>query len=350
MVSFFFRVLCKLYEYLLRGYTVFAFGCTSDASEILVSSLSPLQQEIQNKLDFNHQETSSSRGTVLVIVPFKDQWSVTQTCLESLVRQRLPETVSLRVVLVDNLSVEERTRSGMNRAETEWPSLNIKTLRAPYAFNYSRMNNDAARAVSSEEISWVLFLNNDVELINADVIAKMVDALTLHQELGVIGSTLLYPDHAVQHLFAVPGVKIVAAHPLKRSLLAQSSVWKAKSLRVVPAVTGALMMLRFQDFKAVGMFDEEFPTLGQDIDLCLKLFKTRRLAPAVLTMDAAIHHESKTKKGGFSRTEIERFYRLWSRDVKNYALYSQRFSRWSEAPVFHLGSSEPDYPWDKVLP
>lgn len=349
MVRLFVRVLCKSYEYLLRGYTVAAFGYKADASEILVASLTPLQRELQRKIE-QRPIINSPAGTVVVIIPFKDQWSLTQTCLNSLACQILPEGLSLRVVLVDNGSVEEATSSGLNQAASRWPMLEIKHLKAPYVFNYSRLNNDAVRSTLSEAPTSILFLNNDVELLDQSIITSMTKVLMSYPEIGVVGATLLYPDRSLQHLFAVPGIKIVAAHPLKRSVLSASSAWKSKPLRVVPAVTGALMMVRTSDFQDVGMFDEDLPTLGQDIDLCLKMFKVKGLVPTVLTVDAAIHHESKTKKTGFLRHEVERFYLRWRADIKAYPLYSSRFSRWSESPVFRLGANEPAYPWEKIIP
>lgn len=348
MVRLLVRVLCKIYEGLLRGYTAAAFGCKADASEILVASLAPLQLELQQKLD-QRSLVIPSAGTVLVIIPFKDQWAMTEACLESLAQQILPDGVRLRVVLVDNCSVEEATFSGLTQAEQRWPTLRIKTFKAAYAFNYSRLNNDAVRAVLAEEPASILCLNNDVELLDPSVIGLMTKVLASHSEVGIVGATLLYPDRSLQHLFAVPGVKIVAAHPLKHTVLKPSSAWQSRPLRVVPAVTGALMMVRTGDFLDVGMFDEDLPTLGQDIDLCLKMFKLKGLVSTVLTRDAAIHHESKTKKSGFSKPEVERFYQRWRTDMKTYPLYSQRFSRWSERPLFHIGVNEPDYPWNKII-
>lgn len=346
MTRFVVRILCKCYEYLLRAYTNFVFDSKGDPSRILVESLSPLQQAHQTQID-GRPVVREFSGEILVVVPFKDRWDLTEKCLESLAKQALPSGSLLHVVLADNNSSEESTKMGIASVRNRWPTIRFSFFTASYEFNYSRINNDAVRNFSTPETKWVVFLNNDVELRTAAVLSQMVGVSETYPEVGPVGATLVFPNHEIQHIFAVPGVKIVAAHPLKYVRLNHHSEWLNRPVRVVPAVTGALMLMRLKDFQAVGMFDEELATLAQDIDLCLTCFAKLRLVPAVLTEKVAIHHESKTKKGGFSRTEIERFYQRWS-DLDQFPLYSERFSRWSEVPVLKM-VRERAYPWRKII-
>ncbi len=350
------RIVCKIYEYVLRAYSFVFFVVFSkrmnrnanDPSLILCENLTPLQNEIQGKLT-QLRQTISPVGEVLIVIPFRDRWDLTEACLESLNSQVFSSQLSVRTILVDNNSTESETLAQVSTSPQRWPELKIECLKAAYEFNYSKLNNDAVRRFANIETKWILFLNNDVEFVDHSILTRMIEALALHSDVGVVGCTLLYPDRTIQHLFAAPGVKIVAAHPLKHEVLRPGNAWEQRSLRVVPAVTGAVMLLRASDFSAVGMFDEALPTLGQDIDLCLSIFAKLRLVPAVVTTTSVIHHESKTKKAGFKRAEIELIYKKWDEKIFDSSLYSQRFSRWSEKPVLQPFQNELRYPWHLIV-
>ena len=61
-------------------------------------------------------------------------------------------------------------------------------------FNFSSINNSAVRCFS-EEISSFLFMNNDIEAIEAGWLENMRDLLG-RREVGIVGATLLYPSTA----------------------------------------------------------------------------------------------------------------------------------------------------------
>lgn len=342
------RLLCKVYELLITIYTVLRRGLEQDRSQILVDLYSSDQARLQIDLDVAMAGPASVEGELLVIIPFRDRWDLTASCLESLANQVIPPALSLKVILVDNRSVEPETAAAMSASKNKYPSLAIETLRAVYSFNFSKLNNDGFKAFKTAKTKWVLFLNNDVQLIEKDLLVRMSGCLQSVQSIGAVGCTLLYPTGSIQHLFATPGCKIIAAHPLKGVPSNQPLKWFDKLVRPVPAVTGALMMLRAADFDAVGMFDESLPTLGQDIGLCLDVARKLGKFSAVITKPSAIHHESMTKAPSFPKHEVRFFYDKYGDVLKSRPLYSPRLSRWSEKPLLAL-PCEPKYPVLSVI-
>jgi GT2 family glycosyltransferase len=249
----------------------------------------------------------------------------------------------MKVVLVDNGSTSPETVQGMKAARSHYPSLMIETLRADYPFNFSKLNNDGFRNCKNVGTRFVLFLNNDIELLGNDTIQKMAICLTNIPDAGVVGSTLLYPEGNIQHLFAAPGVKIIAAHPLKGTPFNQLTDWFEKPMRPVPAVTGAVMMLRAEDFERVGMFDEALPTLGQDVVLCARVLQKLQKFSVVLTKADVLHHESVTKSVSFPAAELKLIYDRYGDALNSKTFFNHVFSRWSERPLIAL-------PWELSYP
>jgi GT2 family glycosyltransferase len=327
------RILCKLYECVLRLYTLIRRGPESDLSKILVDYYTEAQTKAQLIIDQKLNESAQLEGELLVIIPFKDRWDLTSACLRTLNEQSLPSKISTRVVLVDNGSIDLETNIGVSSASKNYTNIKIESLKADYSFNFSKLNNDAFTRYSSEATRWVLFLNNDIELNDKLIISRMMSCLESIPEVGAVGCTLLYPDRRIQHLFAAPGVKLIAAHPLKGVPYNDALSWFQKPARPVPAVTGAVMMLRAKDFEVVGMFDEALATIGQDIVLsCLVSEKLSKFNVSLKT-SGVIHHESPTKKVSFSKDELRHAYDEYAEYLYSDRYHSRRFSRWSEPPA-----------------
>jgi GT2 family glycosyltransferase len=192
----------------------------------------------------------------------------------------------------------------------------------------------------------LLFLNNDVELRNPESLQQAVSFACQTPDCGAVGITLLYPDQRIQHIFAAPGVKIVAAHPFKgrnRSLLKN---WSAFA-RQVPAVTGAFLLVSLEHFKKAGGFDENLPTVGQDIDLCLNLQKMG-LRNWALPYIEAIHWESASRQHArIDFGEVRYIYEKWQNFLTRNPEYPIDISRFSEQPA-KIFFREGKYPYEKL--
>ena len=79
-------------------------------------------------------------------------------------------------------------------------------IQIPGAFNYSAICNRAAKATDGP---FLVFLNNDVEILEPGWIARLI-AFAARPDVGAVGAKLLYPDGTVQHAGVVLGVRGVA--------------------------------------------------------------------------------------------------------------------------------------------
>jgi GT2 family glycosyltransferase len=195
----------------------------------------------------------------------------------------------------------------------------IRMIEWKEAFNYSAVNNWAVTRTNGEVL---LFLNNDIEVINADWLEQML-MHALRPEIGMVGAKLCYPDDTIQHAGIVLGIGGVAGHGHKRFPRTSPGYFgQLVQVRNVLAVTAACAMVRRSVFEEVKGFDPNYILAFGDVDLCLKIYESgyRNLWTPFAEL---YHHESKTrgyedtsgKQLRFTR-EVRYFKQKWAHQLK----------------------------------
>ncbi|MDB5071261.1 MAG: putative glycosyltransferase, partial [Candidatus Eremiobacteraeota bacterium] len=225
---------------------------------------------------------------VCVIVPTRDRADLLGPCIASLFeRTAYPD---FEVLVVDNGSREAATLELLAQWERREPN-RFRVLRDPAPFNYSRLNNEAARATTAP---FVVLLNNDTEVIAPDWMEAMLGQARRPQ-IGAVGALLLYSDGTVQHGGVVLGILGLAGHAHR--YLPGNTVGYHGTLELDTnylAVTGACLMVEKKKYFAVGGLDEALAVSYNDVDLCLKL---RRAGYRNVFVPRAklYHYESKSR-------------------------------------------------------
>jgi len=168
----------------------------------------------------------------------------------------------------------------------------VKVLSYPKPFNYSAINNFAAREAQGELL---LLLNNDVEIKDPRWLSEMVVQFD-RPDVGVVGKKLLWPNGLVQHGGVVVGVNGLAAHAFNDCWTDDPGYMGLNRLdREQSAVTAACLMIRKEDFLAVGGLDEtHLPVTFNDVDLCLKI-RGQGKRVVLTARFPLIHHESASR-------------------------------------------------------
>lgn len=137
---------------------------------------------------------------------------------------------------------------------------------------FSGANNLGFRSARAEH---VLFMNSDILPCAKGWAGKLLKQFFETPNVGILGATLLYEDETVQHR----GMEFckdpshdgiwMNYHPQKGFPL---SLCDQFSIRKVPSVTGACMLMKKSDFAKVHGFDSSY-ILGdfEDSDLCLRV-------------------------------------------------------------------------------
>jgi GT2 family glycosyltransferase len=221
----------------------------------------------------------SIRGTprVVVIVPTRDRLDLLRPCLESVARSTYQNH---EVLVVDNDSQEPDTL-------TYLASLPHRVARYPGAFNYSKMMNASVGVAGDPE--FVVFLNNDTEVIAPDWIEAMLEH---GQRPGVaaVGARLLFRSGEPQH----EGIMIGLGGSPARNV-AHDYFDLGRTVRNCSAVTAACMLTRTEVLRELGGFEERFQVAWGDVDLCLRA--REKGYEIVYTPHAVLYHEEGSSRG-----------------------------------------------------
>ena len=240
----------------------------------------------------------ANSARVSIIVPTRDAHAMLSKCLNSIFS--LSTYRNIQVICADNDTEDAKALALMRRP-------GVDRVLCPGKFNFSRVNNQAAKAAEGE---FLLFLNNDVEVVTRD----WIEQLLFHAEqpdAGAVGALLVYPDRKVQHCGIALGFRGTADHVLRASDPAMDGYAGSLShARECSAVTAACMMIRKKLFDDVGGFDEHYFTAYQDVDLCLRLHalgKRNIYTPRAVL----VHHESYSRKSYYDMVDRNLLLDTW---------------------------------------
>jgi GT2 family glycosyltransferase len=241
------------------------------------------------------------RPLVSIIIPTKDKQPLLETTLNSI--WRFTDYDNYEIIVVDNQSTDP---DAVRYLASLPPRCQVHQWSKP--FNYSALNNFGVQHARGEQL---LFLNNDVEVIQFDWLTAMLEHAQ-RPEVGAIGARLLYADGSIQHAGVVVGINRVAANAF-RSWPGETtgSVRLADLTRNTSAVTGACMMVPRRIFDEVGGFDEHLRVVLNDVDLCLKIRERGYLV--VYTPHALLYHYEGSSRGRLHPPPDEKvFEKRWS--------------------------------------
>lgn len=230
---------------------------------------------------------------VSIIVPIKDKANITRRCIDSIYEKSTYR--NFEIILVDNNSEEKETFEMIKEYENKYD--NFKSIRLECEFNYSYINNEAVKASKGE---YILFLNNDTEVMTEDFLEWML-GYSRQKHVGCVGIKLLYPDKLVQHAGVVLGYGGLAGHIYVTASYQDNGLF---GRLVMPynysAVTAACLMINKDKFLNVKGFDENLKVALNDVDLNLKLLD-KGYYNVCLSNVEMMHYESKSR--GYEATD-----------------------------------------------
>lgn len=245
------------------------------------------------------RRTSPARGMVSIIIPTCAAHGHIKTCIETL-RARTAYR-HFEIIAIDNIPAQEKKWK-------QWLAKNVdKVVALDESFNWSRFNNRAVRQAAGE---YLLFLNDDIEIIQEEWLDAMLEHAQ-REEVGIVGPQLLYPDRKVQHAGMFLSSLGLARHAFRMSMADDPCYFGlALTQRNVIAVTGACMLVRGESFRSLGGFDEAHEVVNNDVDYCLRSHEAGLLT--VYTPHATlIHHELASRDKLADVFHAEHFNARW---------------------------------------
>jgi glycosyltransferase involved in cell wall biosynthesis len=201
---------------------------------------------------------------VSLIIPTYNGYEITKQAIDSILKKTTYE--NYEILLVDNNSdcpVSLKYFESLDKLS------NVTVLRYPYPFNYSAINNFAAKQAKGSVIG---LINNDVEVISPNWLTELVSN-ALRPDVGCVGAKLYFENDTIQHGGVIAGVGGVAGHShkyFKRS--AHGYFGRLSLVQNLSAVTAAVLVVRKDVFEEVGGLNEVDLTVAfNDVDFCLKV-------------------------------------------------------------------------------
>jgi len=205
---------------------------------------------------------ATAAAGVSILILYRDKPQLTVKAIDSVLRQRFAGR--LQLVLVDNQSTPETKALIQERLERMPPGIATVLLSHDEAFNHSRQCNLAAKAATEEVL---LFLNNDVELLDEDVVDQLGRWATLP---GVATAGVCVVDQASNAVGGgmrarrLPGAEF-------NSPVEEAAGLPARRPRTTVGNTFACAAISASAFEALGGLNEvDFPIGYNDVDFCLR--------------------------------------------------------------------------------
>lgn len=243
---------------------------------------------------------------VSILIPNKDEKASLEKCIASIQRGSYS---NYEIIIIENNSKSTEIWEYYKSIQAEYENIHVAEWKpeVPGTFNYSAINNYGASFAKGE---YLLFLNNDIEIITTDYIQKLL-MLCQRENTGAAGARLYYPDDTVQHAGIVTGIgghaRGIAANMctgLKRT--DDGYMHRAVLRQNLSAVTAAFLMVPAKVFREVQGFCETLSVAFNDVDLCLKIRKSGYLIVYEPSVEA-YHYESKSRGQEDTEEKVRRF-------------------------------------------
>lgn len=256
------------------------------------------------------------RHQISILIPSKDHPEILRRCVESIRRhgnqgsaemqntrggqgivkkkaqdtdgQGIENFLTYEIIVIDNGSGSENR--GLYEAYAE--QLGYRYEYQPMDFNFSKMCNLAADLASGD---YYLFLNDDMEILSGDWLAKMLEVAAL-SHVGAVGAKLLYPDTSLIQHAGITNMYEGPAHKLLRyDDCVEYYYGRNRGVWDVIGVTAACLMISKEKFFQVGGFAEELKVAYNDVDLCFRLHQMGMFN--VVRNDLILYHHESLSRG-----------------------------------------------------
>jgi GT2 family glycosyltransferase len=233
------------------------------------------------------RKTFKKFGKVAIIIPTKGKIDMLMDCINSFYEHC--DSNVFDIFIADTGSENEEKIELKNRIEK---FNNVFLLEYDY-YNFAKINNDVVKNHISEKYEFLVFSNNDIKILN-DIISGMLNIFNDNRHVGTVGVRLHYQDNTVQHDGIFMGLNknnmtIGVSH-----LNLNNYYNYYNSPTTVFGNTAGLLMIRKNTFEQCGMFNENYISCFEDVELNIKTL-SMRLVNYVCSNCVAYHYESATR-------------------------------------------------------
>lgn len=260
------------------------------------------------KSDYGHLSVPQWEDPLVsIVIPVYNQFEYTYLCVRSIMENS--GSVRYEILIGDDCSSDLTT-------QIEEIISGLRVIRNEKNLRFLLNCNNAAKQAKGR---YILFLNNDTQ-VQKNWLQPLVDLIESADDIGMVGSKLVYPDGRLQEAGGI--------------LWKDGSAWNFGNkdnpdlpqynyVKEADYISGAAIMIRHDLWKKIGGFDERFvPAYCEDSDLA---FEVRKRGYRVLYQpkSVVVHFEGVTNgtdtSSGQKAYQIEnqkKFFEKWGDVLK----------------------------------
>jgi GT2 family glycosyltransferase len=233
------------------------------------------------------EKTFKKFGKVAIIIPTKGNVEMLLECVNSFYVHCNEKLFD--IFIADTGSTDDEKEIIKSNIEL---SSNIKLIEYDY-YNFAKINNDVVKNHISDDYEFLLFCNNDIKILN-NVITGMLDVFNTHHGVGTVGCRLHFGDNTIQH----DGVLIGYNQNTKTIQVGHYNLGNYynfnTNIRSVFGNTGGLLMIRNKIFNKLGMFNGQYTSCFEDVELNIENINNGYIN-YINSNCVAYHYESSTR-------------------------------------------------------
>lgn len=304
--------------------------------QVLFHSRSEGYGQIKDRRLSEQVENLHFNSMVSIVIPSRDNTEVLFKCLDSLLTTTDTD-YCFEIILVDNGSttenrqiisgrVEQYTYMAANGEDMGRYFQGIRYLYQPMPFNFPEMCNLGAAAARG---NMLLFLNDDMEIIQPDWMDKLLEKALLPYA-GAVGAKLLYPaSHVIQHA-GITNLRVGPAHKLQFLDDEEEHYYgRNRGVHNVLAVTGACLMMKKSVFEQAGKFYNGLAVAFNDVDLCYCAYEQGYYN--IVRNDVILYHYESLSRGKDGESKQKQLRLQKEKDI----LYERHQRLYGQDPFYH---------------
>ncbi len=246
---------------------------------------------------------------VSIVIPVYNQFHYTYSCVASILKNS--GDISYEIIIANDCSTD------LTKEINEiLPGVRCITNRENLRF--LRNCNNAAKYAKGQ---YILFLNNDTQ-VQKNWLEPLVTLIESSDDIGMVGSKLLYPDG---HLQEAGGILWQDGSAWNYGNGQDADLPEFNYVKETDYISGASIMLKRKLWLEIGGFDEHFaPAYCEDSDLA---FTVRKMGYRVMyqPLSNVVHFEGVSNgtdtSAGQKRYQIEntqKFYEKWKDELSTH--------------------------------
>ena len=238
----------------------------------------------------------ANQGKVSIVVLNWNGRDDTVECLESLRAVDYPDH---EIVVVDNGSTDDSVEAIRRR----FPE--VKIVEIGDNLGYTGGNNAGIRCALAAGAEFVLLLNNDTKVC-AKLVSQLVSAAVEHPNAGFFSPKIYFYSEPTRIWFAGGKWSERKAQFIHLGYGMDDSAGAFNAVTVMDYACGCAVLVRTSVIRQIGLLDERFFLVFEDVDWC---YRGRKAGfESLFVPDAAVWHKASRSFGGSESPLITYFH------------------------------------------